>query len=131
VTPEELDAIEARAREARPGPWGFELAVDPIANDHPWVQLIAPGGEVIAGDIPHEETERDFAFIAHARTDIPALIAEVRRLREALMDAEQGLRMVVVRLMDGSYTAEDAERHGLKACQRRAFRIAHDMPPED
>lgn len=34
-----------------------------------------------SGDAPND---RDKAFIAHARTDVPALVAEVERLRGAL-----------------------------------------------
>ena len=72
----DLDAIEARAAVATSGLWwtgmhdGFSYVVEgPESDSHPVAQrLIRPDAE----------------FIAHARTDVPALLAEVRRLRAAL-----------------------------------------------
>lgn len=68
MTPEQLDAIEARANAATPGPWTL---------DHP-----DDGTEITGPD--STVTELDIQFIIHARTDIPALIAEIRRLRREL-----------------------------------------------
>jgi len=56
---------------------------------------------------------RDYKFIAHARTDIPALIAEVRRLRA---DADQSRR-----------TARDFQEQAKKAgdeCDRLRTALA-------
>lgn len=85
----DLDAIEARAEGAAPGPWmvidpnegtgvppGWQVVNDAFLNppgddeDHAWVAV-----ELHTGD------QADAEFIAHAREDIPALAAEVRRLR--------------------------------------------------
>ena len=62
--PLDLPSILARAEAATPGPWTFDID--------------AFGGGRLAA------TEADHAFILHARTDIPALCAEVARLRAAL-----------------------------------------------
>lgn len=72
LTADQIAAIRARADAATPGPW-------PHSWDRPenaWANLAA-----------------DSAFIAHARTDILALLdalaessAEVKRLRNALTD---------------------------------------------
>jgi hypothetical protein len=87
----DLDAIEARVNAATPAPWEVPTAnvfrvVAPgqphhnaqsgLAPPYPW-RLICETG-------PYDQEAADFAFIAAARTDIPALVAEVRRLRAAL-----------------------------------------------
>lgn len=74
-----LDAIEARANAATAGPWkcGRERdEVGLIVHAHTYLSqtVIAPPG---SGYRPQE----DSAFIAAARSDVPALIAEVRRLK--------------------------------------------------
>ena len=79
MTPERLAEIEARANSATEGPW--------------W--LAHPG--LIYGKYPHHEgyaqavtkaDPPDAEFIAHARTDIPALLAEVRRLKSRVYSAD-------------------------------------------
>ena len=99
----DLDAIEARAEAATEGPW-FVTEDDPVAE--PWLidesmsdleKRLAHRLLVGQGDEPEDGrcvTEiswsngldhadfRNSQFIAHARTDIPALVAEVRRLKE-------------------------------------------------
>lgn len=69
MTEAHLAAIEARANVAQRGPWRPDI-------DGP--------GMVYAGALNWQDTGGNADFIAHARTDIPALIAEVRRLRAAL-----------------------------------------------
>lgn len=75
----DLDAIEARANAATDGPWwhygdGFREIHGPQNDEEDgWAPQVA-----VAGD---DGTLPDAEFIAHARTDIPALVAEVRRLR--------------------------------------------------
>ena len=100
-TGQQLDEIQARANAATRGPWGFydgdnyaEVAAD--------MQVTSPGScnyrERVArlededywDDQAHdgddeerapEQMAANAAFIAHAREDVPALLAEVRRLR--------------------------------------------------
>ena len=87
MTDEELDAIEARANAATPGPWRSDVGSG--ANR---LRLWVPGGMLIADSYPpkphrardEQQGKADYGFIAGARTDVPALVAEVRRLREAL-----------------------------------------------
>lgn len=108
----DLDAIEARCDAATPGPW-HATGRDDDPGDEGW--------RVNGGGVPGSASERavaacptysrhaaqDMAFIAHSRTDVPALVAEVDRLREltapqpggdghgvlgrALLDGENGL----------------------------------------
>lgn len=71
---EEFAAIEARANAATPGPWaGYE---DETSGER-YLGLFYDGGNVQpitewTGD------QEDAEFIAHARTDIPRLLAAVR-----------------------------------------------------
>lgn len=73
----DLEAIEARANAATPGPQGivtggasFEFKTIVVNDPGEWLAFV--------------KSQEDGRFFAHARTDIPALIAEVRRLREEL-----------------------------------------------
>lgn len=87
MTEQELSEVEARANAATPGPWGF---VPPRTEE------LAIKGEVHCDEGPifvaaHYDIAKsaDFEFAAHAREDIPKLIAEVRRLRGLILDAER------------------------------------------
>jgi hypothetical protein len=73
ITEEQLAEIEARANAATPGPWR-ESASCGLVSDHPHVTRDVWSIPKLDGDMP---------FIAAARTDVPALVAEVRRLRKA------------------------------------------------
>ena len=83
MTPERLAEIEARAEAATEGPWhawgrgiGFELHLGAAAKC----------GQIRCEDVNGEFRETfkraDAAFIAAARTDVPDLLAEVRRLHQ-------------------------------------------------
>ncbi|NOT54786.1 MAG: hypothetical protein HOP18_09300 [Deltaproteobacteria bacterium] len=85
MTDEDIDAIHARCAAATPGPWRSYVE----GRDHTSGDSFIMTGE---GDSRGEDIElsgatpADQDFIAHARQDIPRLLAEVRRLR----DLEQG-----------------------------------------
>ena len=64
-----LDAIEARADAATPGPWKYSAGSGSINGTN---MLIARGAWPNSGP-----------FIAAARTDVPALIARVRELEDS------------------------------------------------
>ena len=74
LSDDELRAMEERAERATPGPWGVD------GNDCA-VETPADGAD---GNVclvrPRRAANAD--FIAHARTDLPRLLAEVRALRE-------------------------------------------------
>lgn len=74
LTEQELAEMEARVRNASPGPW--------TRDDGDWSpnHMVDADGEVVVYDEGAPGTQ-DAAFIAAARTDLPRLIAEVRRLR--------------------------------------------------
>ena len=80
MTEDELAKIEARASAATEGPWtceggnmGYEIMECPPGIRYSF------------------ERAEDGDFVAHARQDVPALVAECRRLREALQAASEHL----------------------------------------
>jgi len=83
MTNEELEKIETRAEAATPGPWmdrvddsGFLLVCQKDGS--------RPSDGICGiGDIEETEPSDHFnaIFIAHARTDIPVLVTEIKRLR--------------------------------------------------
>lgn len=97
-----LEAIKARAMVATPGPWeapqgGIELAVTGLPSWRAPIVCQARGVGV-SRDVVYLPFERDddcgnsyadAAFIAHARVDVPRLVAEVERL-QAELAAERG-----------------------------------------
>lgn len=116
MTDAQLAEIEARAARATPGPWAVETCGEKGDGSDMIGVVFGPddencdhqlSGELPAFGIEGEEIEyyrdelvaecehrnrnshSDAAFIAAARTDIPALVAEVRRLREALLAVTQ------------------------------------------
>jgi len=108
LTEERLAAIAARADAATPGPWARTTMChcdDPDdCYDHwdvsvPVAGYDPPSGRVsrarsVAGNI-HGHREADAIFIAHAREDIPALLAEIERLRAERDDLREALQAVV------------------------------------
>lgn len=75
MTEEELKAIEARANAASDAPWTFFPPHD-VENSESETLLAVHSGNPADGE-----------FAARARFDIPALLAEVRRLRTICDDA--------------------------------------------
>lgn len=81
LTDDELAAIEARAAAATPGEWHFYPA-DPL--DRAEVFVREPLTLVAQCPRAHGHGDANAAFIARARTDVVALLAEIRRLRAGL-----------------------------------------------
>lgn len=80
--PIDLDAIRARVEAATDGPWVGEIRPDGCA----WISMPVSGGHHA---LAMHGWQSDADFVAHARQDIPALLAEVDRLRAV---SEQILR---------------------------------------
>jgi hypothetical protein len=78
MTDAELTELEALCHAATPGPWECDIF------GIPGVATKAPNRY----RSKHID-ELNFAFIAAARTAVPALIAEVRKLREELEAADR------------------------------------------
>ena len=92
----ELAEIEERAAKATEGRWIFQKA---------WAtsDILDNTGADIAGNVER----RNAAFIAHARQDIPALLAEVERLKAALL-------YYATSIDDGGAIARNALKGGAK-----------------
>ncbi|MBO0804256.1 MAG: hypothetical protein J2P25_14425 [Nocardiopsaceae bacterium] len=80
LTPEREQEIRARADAAAPGPWRVE-------RHEPTLSLLVVSDDATSvidfgyvGNRPQNNAE----FVAHAREDVPALLAEVARLRAEL-----------------------------------------------
>lgn len=77
TTPLDLDVIEARAEAATEGPWVIESARIWSGEPHPAKnELLMFRGT--------REWAPDAEFIAHARTDVPALVARVCELEAVI-----------------------------------------------
>jgi len=91
VTPEELAVIKARTEAATPGPWAVPVAnvfrvIAPEEEHHNPPHGLTPPypWHIVCKMSDFDGEATDAEFIAHARTDVPALVAEVERLWEAL-----------------------------------------------
>jgi hypothetical protein len=87
LTDEQLAEIRERAEAATAGPWycGTEYEQSKRGN---YVASKATGG-IVAAEQDGTDCEletHDAEFIAHAREDVPDLLAEIERLRDALED---------------------------------------------
>lgn len=87
----DLDAIEARANAATPGPWWVDAGGPDESAD-----LVGGDNSKIA-DLPFYAPHRHLgneAFLCHAREDVPALIARIRTLEAALQAWQHAYRGV-------------------------------------
>ena len=83
MTDQELDAISARAEKATPGPW---ITTGDEGYDEDFTHVVgvieerwngSRGFSLLADCAAHHEGSNHH-FIAHARTDVPALVAALR-----------------------------------------------------
>ena len=98
TSPLNLAHIEARTNAATEGPWCTDAwEIYQGTEYQPGLSMWI--GETCRGTSTPEQDQADAAFVAAARTDVPALIAEVRRLQAqrtyllaqlAKRDAESG-----------------------------------------
>lgn len=84
LTTQEIEAIRERAEKATEGPWYYALNINEQTGEPDVLpHVISDTQEVISENMYDENAE----FIAHAREDIPKLLAEVERLETAIQDA--------------------------------------------
>ncbi len=118
MTEEELSAIEARVEKATPGPWeGRDGCV--VAPEY-----IVTEGVFEVVDSFRSGFEHNAAFIAASRQDVPALCAELRRVREFL--AADAQRLLSIQF---AFNAGDSRRDELRiqAAKIEAF-LRWDKP---
>ncbi len=94
---EELEAIEKRAENATTGPWTVHYEDEDIAtvNQNCWSTAADGTRHHYYGDEVVRASHRDAEFIAAAREDIPALLADRVRLVERCEMLESTLRIVL------------------------------------
>ena len=91
---EELEAIEAREAVATPGPWEQDRGLEVYTHDkrgyfrladiRGWGHLTGQGALALPKDEAIAIQTANAEFIAHSRQDVPALLAEVKRLNAEL-----------------------------------------------
>jgi len=88
VTPLDLSAIKSRCAAATPGPWKASCAPGVASVRSEWANCAIYINVRQNGETPACVTRwhRDAEFIAHSRSDVPALVAEVERLRFLLAE---------------------------------------------
>lgn len=93
MTPAQLSEIAARLRAATPGPWTKDPRGGGVVRGSTLIEFVRGSSytQVALAVGLHEKEaggqEENATFIANAPADIAALIAEVKRLREALKQA--------------------------------------------
>lgn len=89
MTDRELQEIETRCEAATPGPWkgirktGYVYAVDCVTAK------CGDSSDKVLVQFNGERWGNDAEFIAHSRSDVPALIGEVKRLRALVIQHEE------------------------------------------
>jgi hypothetical protein len=78
-----LSAIEAREKDATPGPWVQDI------DEHTYARYVVHGERIIVSESatsPSKQTGliADWEFIAHARTDVPRLVKALRQAMDAI-----------------------------------------------
>lgn len=88
LTTQQLTDIEARTNAATPGPWCTDAwEIYQGTEYQPGLSMWI--GETCRGTSTPEQDQADAAFVAAARTDVPALLADLRRARDRVADLEQ------------------------------------------
>lgn len=122
-----LDEIEARANAATPGPWTYDEGCGYVEVPPCGTIEFKPGWERSVHFLArvhnnHVEGEDglgfDGAFIAAARTDVPALIARVRELEERLSDTEDRRYRLTQELDEALADYQDLWRTMHEECSR-------------
>lgn len=136
MTNEQLAEIERRLNNATPGPWvdtdskpeaeGVVLILagsDPLSTDAREVCVFCDM-EVCDGQDLHNSV-----FIAHAPTDIAALIAEVRRLRDGSAKLRESLQKLSLHADD--LPVYYTHFHGRNANPKYAEQVKADVAEAD
>ena len=132
-----LAAIRARAEKATPGPWrtspqlGYVIPSD-VGADYKVAQV--GGSRDSPGQIARDDPfwQADTLFIAHARSDVPALLAAVEERDGLLHDMQQeglsyqfgfdaGIASAVRRLEALARQAKEASERHADGHERRAW----------
>ena len=118
------DAIRARAEDATPGPWTYRM--DPFYEGVSYevfheFDFYGPHAEEVAVGMIEEDAE----FIAHARTDIPALVAMVRERDAEIVRLVRDLGDTDVMLQNAHVARMAADAGTLRALTLADKDVAH------
>jgi hypothetical protein len=101
MTSSQLEAIRARSKNASDAPWSVRRIPNSFPSQagdrytHPCVRGFRVPRRIY--DLAWSQVEADAEFIANARTDVPALLDEIERLRTTLHECQRGLRELLRR----------------------------------
>lgn len=133
LTTQQLADIAARAGAATPGPWcADEWEIYQGAEYEPGLMWI---GETCRGATSPEQDRADAAFVAAARTDVPALLAEIRRLQDELAEEKAGhdprLRCLLIKPARDKdcYVGWSTVADGPTGVWSRETALAYGFPP--
>ena len=119
ITQERLDAIQARVDGATGGPWGcYGDGAHEVFDAGEYSD--GDRGEVVAAVI---DKLSDAVFIAEAREDIPALLAEVKRLRALTTVTDDMVERAARAMCDIEAQADQAMWDKLDEDERDVWRI--------
>ena len=90
MTAEELAAIKKRCDKATPGPWKFDA--------HSKCYIWEDDGICVAVVWHYRSPKENAEFIANARQDVPALLAQVERLMDENKLLQETLRAMSERV---------------------------------
>lgn len=103
MTPEQLAEIKAREQSATPGPWTVDGLYVKAAGVH-----LADMEWLAETDAEWAQMSADAQFVAHTRQDVPALLAEVERLRAELTEIHGDIRFCLKVIFDGDWTRTES-----------------------
>lgn len=111
----QLSEIEARAEAATSGPWRTET------DERTLSRLVRSEDATLDIDFGYvgNRTMDDAQFVAHARTDVPALVAEVKRLKADVDHA--------IKLMEHAVTARDVREGERDRVRSTAVRLEQEL----
>jgi hypothetical protein len=89
MTNEELQAIKERCEKATPGPWSISIldGVSYSMTDDAGRSFTQHWKAYYMSPDNYKLVALDAEFIAHAREDVPALLAEIERLEQLFLRA--------------------------------------------
>lgn len=91
MTADELKAIRERLAKASPGPWWVDVETTPATEVASADGTIA---RVYRGEVTAPGPRPDADFIAHAPSDVSALLSEISRLQTELSALRAGIARV-------------------------------------
>ena len=127
MTREELEAIEAREKAATPGPWKKASLSEDYGAGYGMTTFFVkqPDGNLYrigSADTSKKyiEENNNAEFVAHSRQDVPALVAEVKRLNAEVerLTKERDAAVIDLEEIAIDATSEERDNPVCKYCTR-------------